>query len=284
MYLESKVSEMFNLLISFSGGRTSAVMTRLVLTRMRYLFNDVVVVFANTGCEHPATYDFIRDCDFHWKFNTVWIEAQNFHPTGETGRGADPVVVNYETANRTGKPMLEFVKTYQNSGMLACSSTLKRDLIARYMSRQGWKRYKIAIGIRADEIDRMRDNPQIVYPLIDLGYTKEMVNAFMGKQPFDLAIPNDAYGNCVWCWKKSLRKLRTVAKYNPEFFEVPKQIEQMYPEMTMFREYRTSAQILEEAQYQLDDYTDDCQMNIWQFLDFELDSSNSTCEDSCEAF
>ena len=31
--------------------------------------------FANTGQEHEKTLDFIHNCDTHFNFNTVWIEA-----------------------------------------------------------------------------------------------------------------------------------------------------------------------------------------------------------------
>lgn len=58
------------LLISFSGGRTSAYMTKLIMDKQIKLLNDFkpFVVFANTGCEHPKTLEFVQKCDevFNW--------------------------------------------------------------------------------------------------------------------------------------------------------------------------------------------------------------------------
>jgi len=43
----------------------------------------------------------------------------------------------------------------------------------------------------------------------------------MERQPFDLRLPGDAYGNCVFCRKKSLRELLTIALRHPKFFQIP---------------------------------------------------------------
>ena len=67
--------------ISFSGGRTSAVMTKLLLDQKKDTHN-MVVVFANTGCEHEGTLKFIKDCDDYWGFNTVWVEATRSQKIG----------------------------------------------------------------------------------------------------------------------------------------------------------------------------------------------------------
>ncbi|GFZ63690.1 hypothetical protein PSE10B_02120 [Pseudomonas amygdali pv. eriobotryae] len=47
--------------VSFSGGRTSAYMLRQVLDADDDL-DDLIVTFANTGKEHPATLDFVNEC------------------------------------------------------------------------------------------------------------------------------------------------------------------------------------------------------------------------------
>ena len=48
------------LAISFSGGRTSALMMQMLLKR-KHEFSDIRITFANTGCEHPATLDFVNE-------------------------------------------------------------------------------------------------------------------------------------------------------------------------------------------------------------------------------
>jgi len=56
-----------NLLISFSGGKTSAYMTHYILNNLMDQYNPVVV-FANTGREHEETLEFVRDCDLFLGF------------------------------------------------------------------------------------------------------------------------------------------------------------------------------------------------------------------------
>jgi len=65
---------MSNLLISFSGGRTSAMMTKYLLENYKDKYN-MIVVFANTGKERKETLDFVNMCDKEFGFNCVWVEA-----------------------------------------------------------------------------------------------------------------------------------------------------------------------------------------------------------------
>ena len=59
-----------NYQISFSGGRTSAYMTKLLLDNFSDKYN-FIVTFANTGMEHEKTLEFIHNCDLNFNFNTV---------------------------------------------------------------------------------------------------------------------------------------------------------------------------------------------------------------------
>lgn len=58
------------LLISFSGGETSAYMTYSLLEQFKDWY-DIQVVFANTGEENEATLDFVNRCDKELGFNVV---------------------------------------------------------------------------------------------------------------------------------------------------------------------------------------------------------------------
>ena len=214
------------LAISFSGGRTSAVMTKMILEKYADT-HEIVVTFANTGWEHPATLDFVKNCDDHFGFKTVWLEAQFTH--GERV-GVRHKIVTHETASRDGTPFREYIKKHgiPNMGNPACTGRLKEDVMKHFLRHgMGWpaKSYVSAIGIRADEADRMSASAgknRLIYPLVKAGITKQDVIATCKIWPFDLELPGEHYGNCVGCWKKSLRKLLTVAKRNPEFFAFPK--------------------------------------------------------------
>lgn len=219
------------LAISFSGGRSSAVMTRICLKAFRDS-HDIIVTFANTGCEHEGTLQFVHDCDEHWGFDTVWVEAI----IGEEGVGPRAKVVTFETASRNGEPFEAAIAKHGvfNAAMPNCTGRLKVDVMKAYLrDHAGWKSlsYDTAIGIRADEIDRCAEKAKeqrLIYPLVAKGYGKKQVNAMMRQAEFDLNLVGDHYGNCVWCWKKSMRKLLTVAKHTPEAFDFPRRMESQY--------------------------------------------------------
>lgn len=224
------------LVISFSGGRSSAVMSKICMDKYKDT-HEILVIFANTGCEHPATLNFVRDCDINWGLGVVWVEGV-YSPI--KGEGISHKVVDYNSAARNGEPFEEYIKCYgiPNQANPSCSQKLKKHPINSYLSSIGWRRggygppdYKMAIGIRADEIDRISKSAMkdgVVYPLIDMGINKQAVNNAMSNIPWDLKIPNDAYGNCVWCWKKSNRKLMTLAKDFPSAFDFPLLMENRY--------------------------------------------------------
>lgn len=290
--------------ISFSGGRSSAVMTKMILDRFRDTA-EIVITFANTGCEHEATLEFVRDCDKHWSFGTVWIEAI----IGGEGIGPRAKIVTFETASRDGKPFEAAIAKHGifNPAMPNCTGRLKVDPMAAYLRDQaGWKRgeFITAIGIRADEIDRC--NPKwreqrLWYPLVEWGIGRPQVNAMMKAAPFDLRLPGDHYGNCVWCWKKTDRKLLTVAKYNPEVFEFPKRMEEQYGHVhktrnkdtqfegfkrTFFRKDRSAADLLALAEagnfVEYRDKTEQLSFSFWDdSWDADLDVGGG-CSDSCE--
>lgn len=222
------------LAISFSGGRSSAVMTKLLWDRHAGN-HDIQITFANTGCEHEATLEFVHRCETEFGWPVVWIEAK-VEP--RSGVGVRHSIVNYETAARHGEPFEAAIAKYgiPNAANSQCTSRLKTEPMESYLKACGYYRgkrlnYDTAIGIRYDEIDRIssrRVENRFIYPLVEGQITKRDVAMEIRRWGFDLQIPGDHYGNCVWCWKKSLRKLMTVAKESPESFDFPRRMEQKY--------------------------------------------------------
>lgn len=222
---------MRRLLISFSGGRTSGYMTKRLLDE-RGPDDEIAVVFANTGQEHDETLKFVDRCNRAWNAGVVWVEAV-VHP-GER-KASTARVVDYETADRTGSPFEAVIAKYglPNKKWNHCNRELKLNPIHDYAQETlGWERgsYETAIGIRLDEADRQNVNAEkerLIYPLIRWGVRKPEVLAWWAKQPFDLYLPAHL-GNCVWCWKKSLRKQLTLTSQHPEFLDFPARMEARY--------------------------------------------------------
>lgn len=86
------------LVVSFSGGRTSAFMARLLQIRHENKERKLIFIFANTGKERTETLDFVNECDRRWSLGVTWLEYDLIED--KSGFKA----VNYETASRNGEP------------------------------------------------------------------------------------------------------------------------------------------------------------------------------------
>jgi 3'-phosphoadenosine 5'-phosphosulfate sulfotransferase (PAPS reductase)/FAD synthetase len=219
------------LLLSMSGGKTSAYMTRRVLLECAYLWDEIVTVFANTGQESELTLEFIRNCDLIFNFKTVWVEAV-VNP--EKGIGTSHKIVTYESASRNGEPFEDVIRKYGIPNMKHphCTRELKQRAIESYAASLGWgSDYSTAIGIRADEVRRVSPSAtkrNLVYPLIDWFYTdKQDVNSWWEEQPFNLQL-KEHQGNCKWCWKKSFSKHAMLLKEDPSAYDFPARMESEY--------------------------------------------------------
>jgi len=286
------------LICSFSGGRTSAYMTWRVLQEWRDQYDEIVVLFANTGLEHEKTLEFVKNCDDHFGFNTVWLEAV-VNP--ERGVGESHKIVCFESASRLGEPYYEYVKKHgiPNVATPKCTEKLKVNPMRSYVRGVlGHKKYdyKQCVGIRADEIDRMSENAMklgVIYPLVKWGITKQQVIDWWSAQDFDLDLP-EHLGNCVTCFKKSDRKLMTIAKHHPEHFEpmamMERDLSRCGPEASslsgkekrFFRQNRTTADIIASSKNPFIEWSPTAlHQQIGLFSLDELDISNG-CTESCE--
>lgn len=289
------------LLISFSGGRTSAYMTKLLLDNYQNEY-EMIIVFANTGKEREETFDFILECEKQFGFKTIWIEAVT-NPIH--GKGVTAKVVTYETASRNGEPFEASIAKHGIPSVKAphCTRELKRYAIRNYAKSIGWKDYWTAIGYRVDEIDRVPPDhvkQKILMPLISYqhGITKNDVNKFWSQQNFDLKLKTYE-GNCDLCYKKSFRKLMTLIKENPTMSDwwlemenkydqfVPATKRNLKPPIHFFRLNKSTKDIIDMAKNKFDPAKDESnfkreyrQTSLWGV---SLDSSNG-CNESCEVF
>jgi 3'-phosphoadenosine 5'-phosphosulfate sulfotransferase (PAPS reductase)/FAD synthetase len=222
---------MKKLVISFSGGRTSGYMTKKILDTKSSDY-DIKVIFANTGFENEATLQFVHDCDTHFGFNTVWIEGVT---NPEYGAGMTHKVVTFETASRLGEPFEAMIKKYGISNLEAphCTRNLKRVPIQSYLKSIGWgvRDYDLAIGIRTDELRRVKDDKSrsVVYPLVDwFPSDKQDVLDWWEDQKFDLQLL-EHQGNCKTCWKKSFAKLMRLHDEDRSQFDFFERMEEKYP-------------------------------------------------------
>lgn len=288
------------LLISFSGGETSAYMTQWCLNYWKDVYN-MVVVFANTGEENEETLEFIKKCDDILGFNTVWVEAV----VHECRKGTTHKIVDFESASRDGEPFEEVISKYgiPNQAYPHCTRELKTQPITSYVKNdEKWEDYYTAIGIRVDEVDRVdpkRKEKKFLYPLAEHHRcTKQHINKYWSEMPFRVELKG-YQGNCKACWKKSDRKLFTIAKENPEAFDNMHKWEKMFenyvkdgrsndtkPPFRFFRHGRTVKEIIDTANsIEFRPAPDDSIHTDYQadIFDENLDVGFG-CGESCEPF
>lgn len=201
--------------INFSGGRTSAYMTKRLIDEG---LNNYLVTFQNTGKEMPGTLDFINDCDNRWNLNIVWLEYRF---------GNSFEIVNYKTASRDGRPFSELIEHKKhflpNTLTRYCTDQLKIQTLRRYLQSIGVKNWTSYNGIRYDEprrwskVKNLPNYQNIEMPLVKWKITKKDVLNFWSNQDFDLKV-KEPYGNCDCCFLKGKGKLSIIAKERPDLF------------------------------------------------------------------
>jgi len=274
---------------SISGGRTSEFMAHWMLENWSNKYN-LHFVFANTGLEHEKTLEFVDKCDQEWGLNLTWIEAVTHK---EFGRGQTYRVVDFNSASRNGEPFeqLTEIEGMAGPGTPICTTRLKSRPIRKFKNSID-KNAFMAIGIRLDEIDRMNPDAKkerLIYPLISMRPTRkgEILDWFKN-HPFDLEIP-EHLGNCVTCWKKTDRKLYTIAKHEPERYDFFERMEKLHcltnardgERRYWFRKHRTVNDIINLSKKPFKEFVEFNQGYQLDLLDLD---SFSGCSESCEAF
>ena len=249
---------------------------------------EMVSVFANTGCEHEKTLEFVREASLAFGIKTVWIEA--VINEGRSGTGYK--VVDFESASRDGEPFKAMCAKYglPNQSYPHCTRELKLQPIDAYLKSIGFEDCYRAVGIRTDE-DRRRaksaEKQKVVYPLLDwFPSDNEDVDLFWEEQDFDLELP-PRLGNCVWCWKKSDTKhYANILDDADSFYSVPLFLDQNYAmcgkgsdirdkgARVMFRKYRNTHAMIREAA-------------MFEFSELEKNPSTNSasgCTEACEAY
>lgn len=212
-------------IVSFSGGRTSALMLRRVLdAHGGALPPDVFAVFSNTGREMPATLDFVRECGARWGVDVVWLEYRRDPDTGRQWAER----VTHETASRDGEPFAACIAArgfLPNPVARFCTTELKIRTLKRWVrDALGWDHWTNAVGLRADEPRRVKaaakheskERWARVHPLADAGITKLDVLRFWRAQPFDLRLAGPWEGNCDLCFLKGAGAISRVMADHPE--------------------------------------------------------------------
>ena len=223
------LADVFLYVVLFSGGRTSAFLSKYVKENPKY--KNSIFVFMNTGKEREETLIFADKCNREFNLNLVYLEAKI---NNEKGVGTTYSIVDFISASRNGEPFEAMLKKYPlpNNKASNCTRELKQRPIDAYLrdNYKGFKIFKI-IGIRHDEQHRKSVNAVIentIYPLCDeFPVNSKFIRNWWSRQSFDLQL-KDYQGNCDLCFKKSLKKRLTIIKEKPKIADWWLEMENKY--------------------------------------------------------
>ncbi|MBD2804080.1 phosphoadenosine phosphosulfate reductase family protein [Xenorhabdus sp. ZM] len=274
--------------VSFSGGRTSAYLVYLMEQR-RKQGEDIRYVFMDTGAEHPKTYRFVREVVKFWDIPLIVLQADINPQLGASNGYTVWEPKDIQTRMPVLKPFKEMVKKYGTPyiGGAFCTDRLKLRPFRDYCNDHfGKGNYQTWIGIRADEPRRLTRKDGVSY-LADISdFDKQDVLDWWEEQPFNLSIP-EHLGNCVFCIKKSSKKLGLACQDEPGMklaFEhtciSPSYVRDGHRKISREIMYRGSMSLNGIAtMYSNADY-----QNLYQEMIAAKRFDTGSCSESCEIF
>jgi len=182
---------------NFSGGKTSAFMT------LKYYQPGDLVIFCDTGREHPKTYKFINDFEAFEKIPVIRLK--------------------YENSENPFRHLLEKkkYKVIPNRVKRICTSELKIVTCKRYLRSIGIQSFENFIGFRHDEqrrlLKRVQKYKKVIdkFPLNEDKITKEHIDAYWQQKEYTLEIPS-ILGNCTLCFMKGKNAIIAILREHPE--------------------------------------------------------------------
>lgn len=162
-----------------------------------------IVLFCDTGREHPKTYKFINDFE---AFEGIPVTRISYP-------GGFEALLASRKNKQLPYRMLRF-----------CTEQLKVNTAKRYLKSIGIIRYQNMIGFRSDEPVRVKRHVEkfkkvkTIFPLHDRGITKQMINDFWSRKDYNLEIPS-ILGNCTLCFMKGKNAIMSILSLYPELAE-----------------------------------------------------------------
>lgn len=283
--------------ISFSGGRTSAYLVNLFRCDP-----DAHFVFMDTGAEHPATYQFIRDIVKHWNIDLVCLRVV-VNPVMNIG--CTYKIISLGELKQDLEPWKDMLKKYGSPYYDSpfCTARMKTEPFEKYCNDKfGKGNFERWIGIRFDEPKRLpieileklqlsvhpkaaRQKKGFRYLAEISEFEKDDVLDWWERQSFDLAI-TEHLGNCVFCIKKTINKVALAVKDEPEQFVKwvhategagVRSEGRKYNHHRMYRERLHASDIAEI-------YKDHSRDELYNSLRSSKRYESGSCSESCEAF
>lgn len=228
--------------LSFGAGQDSSYILYMIignpLFRERFVKGKLIVIFSDTGNEHPHTYEHLKYitklCKDH-NIEFVNLKQSQYHPN--TWKTLDHQYKKNKsimsmmfprscTDNLKIKPIYNFLDHYIGSKYYGYQSDVGpkgKKFIKRFAEENG--KIDVIIGIASDETKRVakpsnngpvwfRNSINRVYPLIELGIGRKEIHKQLKGTEYPLPFPS----NCLKCPFISKIELVWLYRFYPSVF------------------------------------------------------------------
>ncbi|MBO2563766.1 phage N-6-adenine-methyltransferase [Shewanella algae] len=275
--------------VSFSGGRTSAYLCFLAVEQFGR--ENVDFIFCDTGAEHPATYEFIKQCDEYFGLNLVCLRGVFDTPLGTANhyKVGGTEIIGPDCEPFAGM-MQKYGTPYAPSGGM-CSRAMKEEIYTQYCNKKyGRGQYETWLGIRIDEPARLntkeRKKRVLCYLAEISDFDKQDILDWWQAMPFNLQL-EEHLGNCVFCIKKSINKVALAARDEPEMLKQflgciaianPREdLNRSFPKEIMYRGRNSLLSVVQK-------FADHSRDEIADTLRSMKKQESGSCTESCEGF
>lgn len=194
-------------IFSFGGGVQS---TAVLILQARGLVNYDEFVFANVGddSENPETLEYVNS------ISKLYAAAHGIKLT-EIGSPRKDGKTLYQTVMSDRRYIHMVVFRYDGMpGMRFCTGDFKIRNIDKYLKLCGHKKPTKGIGISMDEWYRIKDDPQIEYPLVNLRMSRKDCIKLIQEE----GLPTPPKSSCWFCPYHRLTAWKEMRQRQPELF------------------------------------------------------------------
>lgn len=218
-------------IVSFSGGKDSTAMLLMMIEQNMKIDE---IIFLDTGVEFPQMYNHIKKVEmFINRPITILKSDKSFE------------YYMFDHIKSRGKNKGQKGYSWSDFRNRWCTSRLKKDVIKKYLKK--YKGYNIIEyhGIAYDEPKRIKDTPNIKYPLYENKITEKEALQYCYSKGFNWNGLYEKFDrlSCWCCPLKSIKELKILYNDFPELWKKLKQWDN-----NTYRKFRSdySVQELEE--------------------------------------
>lgn len=225
--------------LSYGGGQDSDAILKKIMYdpefASKYVKGKLIVIMAETGNEHPETYEHVKKVQEECKVMGIEFYHLNYYYTGEGWKGG--LIEFYKRGNRIGskafpktctdklkiQPVYKFLEDYVYLHYNEIGVVGRKRAIKKFNKLYG--RINVLIGIAKGEEKRastnaeslsvwMRECINKVYPLIEEGMGRQECQDYITSKGHEVPRPSA----CILCPFMNDIELLALYRFKPEWY------------------------------------------------------------------